>query len=568
MGSTSFFNLEAVVDDYRIFNTSLTDPQINNLSIGGNGNVLGNAIVVPRLDAVDVSCNGIVITGDLSANDASFNRITANNINGISNLTAHTVTATNYAVGNVNFISASRQGNFRDLEVKNSSNTETILLTGDGGHISINGTLSADTISEKTSANGTIINGVTIKNNNLTAGSNGVISATNFNIGSQYIVSAARQARFTGLEIKHGTTNDLNIHLQEDGDAEFVGDISANKGIFSTNLGVGTTSATQKLAVQTGTDYDGIILNNEDGNLLFKAARANSKTVGYMGLYDAGSSPVPIVEFTNSGNHFIKNGNFGIGTTTPSQKLHVNGNIRVTGDISANDASLNVVDVAVLKVNGVSITQNGSGGASLNVNSDISINAIDAQDASFNILRTSGTMVMGGHILPTSNAQYDLGSAEYKIRHLFLSDNSLWIGDQHKIDVSGGKMRFKKRKTGTGFVPQEILDASANSNANDHINGVIAEFSEVSDADDIKLHHWEAWVANTSKSGVTGLLPHELFEKDDNFEENRDLMSDVKLPTITEAPSDTPATGTMRYDTTNNKLYIYNSGWKAFSPDA
>ena len=38
----------------------------------------------------------------------------------------------NYAVGNVNFISASRQGNFRDLEVKNSSNTATILLTGDG----------------------------------------------------------------------------------------------------------------------------------------------------------------------------------------------------------------------------------------------------------------------------------------------------------------------------------------------------------------------------------------------------------------------------------------------------
>ena len=31
---------------------------------------------------------------------------------------------------------------------------------------------------------------------------------------------------------------------------------------------------------------------------------------------------------------------------------------------------------------------------------------------------------MGGHILPTSNADYDLGSAEYKIRHLFLSDNS------------------------------------------------------------------------------------------------------------------------------------------------
>ena len=30
-----------------------------------------------------------------------------------------------------------------------------------------------------------------------------------------------------------------------------------------------------------------------------------------------------------------------------------------------------------------------------------------------------------GHILPASNASYDIGSADYKVRHLFLSDNSL-----------------------------------------------------------------------------------------------------------------------------------------------
>ena len=34
-----------------------------------------------------------------------------------------------------------------------------------------------------------------------------------------------------------------------------------------------------------------------------------------------------------------------------------------------------------------------------------------------------------GSIIPTQNAQYDLGSAEYKIRHLYLSSNSLFLGD-------------------------------------------------------------------------------------------------------------------------------------------
>ncbi len=38
----------------------------------------------------------------------------------------------------------------------------------------------------------------------------------------------------------------------------------------------------------------------------------------------------------------------------------------------------------------------------------------------------SGTVSMMAHILPDSNAAHDIGSAEFKIRHLFLSDNTLY----------------------------------------------------------------------------------------------------------------------------------------------
>ena len=41
-------------------------------------------------------------------------------------------------------------------------------------------------------------------------------------------------------------------------------------------------------------------------------------------------------------------------------------------------------------------------------------------------------------IIPDTNAQYDLGSAEKKIRHLFLSDNTLHLGDQEiKANTEG-----------------------------------------------------------------------------------------------------------------------------------
>ena len=63
-----------------------------------------------------------------------------------------------------------------------------------------------------------------------------------------------------------------------------------------------------------------------------------------------------------------------------------------------------------------------------------------------------------GHILPDTNATYDIGSAEKKVRHLFLSDNSLWVGDSNKITISNGKIKTTKRKKET---PQYILDAGA-----------------------------------------------------------------------------------------------------------
>ena len=49
-------------------------------------------------------------------------------------------------------------------------------------------------------------------------------------------------------------------------------------------------------------------------------------------------------------------------------------------------------------------------------------------------LTIDGQVALSGSIIPTINAQFDLGSAEYKIRHLFLSDNSIYIGDATDIN--------------------------------------------------------------------------------------------------------------------------------------
>jgi len=80
-----------------------------------------------------------------------------------------------------------------------------------------------------------------------------------------------------------------------------------------------------------------------------------------------------------------------------------NGNIVSKGDITCNSLLTGNSSIA--------ITDTGTNG-----------------NIAFN---TDGTdrwkITSGGHIIPYTNAAFDIGNAEYKVRHLFLSDNTLYF---------------------------------------------------------------------------------------------------------------------------------------------
>jgi hypothetical protein len=66
-----------------------------------------------------------------------------------------------------------------------------------------------------------------------------------------------------------------------------------------------------------------------------------------------------------------------------------------------------------------------------------------------------------GHILPRYNDMFDIGSANNKVRDVYIGGNSIWVGDQHRVSInSGGTLKFQKRKTGK--IP-EHLDAHAST---------------------------------------------------------------------------------------------------------
>ena len=94
---------------------------------------------------------------------------------------------------------------------------------------------------------------------------------------------------------------------------------------------------------------------------------------------------------------------------------------------------------------------------------------------------------LGANIIPKEANKIDIGQPGKEVRDIYVSGNSLWVGDLHKFDVDNGKMKFKKRKT--SVVPAVILAAGGNEN-----QAKISAFGvDAGSLEDIKLYHWEAY---------------------------------------------------------------------------
>jgi hypothetical protein len=156
------------------------------------------------------------------------------------------------------------------------------------------------------------------------------------------------------------------------------------------------------------------------------------------------------------------------------------------------------------------------------------------------IIKTAAGIEINGHILPSANAQYDLGNAEYKIRHLFLSDNSMWLGDESKVTTSSGKTQIRKRKKRDGFVPSLIVSElissgliSTNTQAPAHaLNWFNANVYEPdkSDLSEVTLPQWYQYAIAVGIDTNVVTTAGELFPSpgDSNFEES-DYEESVEL---------------------------------------
>jgi hypothetical protein len=117
---------------------------------------------------------------------------------------------------------------------------------------------------------------------------------------------------------------------------------------------------------------------------------------------------------------------------------------------------------------------------------------------------TSTAINMSGHIIPTTNATYDIGSAAFKIRDMYIDDNSLWIGDEAKISFTDNQLKFRRRKK--TIVPSGLTTIGAAHSKDEATvqSEALALSVGVNAVADMKLHHWVAYAKHLDPTKTAG----------------------------------------------------------------
>jgi hypothetical protein len=295
------------------------------------------------------------------------------------------------------------------------------------------------------------------------------------------------------------------------------------------NIGLGITNPSKKLEVvgdiDTTTDY------NINGTQVLSATTLGSAVVN-SSLTSLGTQ----AEDLNMGDNKIDScQRITLDSDSVTNKLYMTRAENASNGFYFTNSTSNNITLNNSENADIIFKTNSTARLTLDASGDIDCNSNNITSVA-DIAFTSATIK--GHMIPDTDDTYDIGSAEFKIRDLYVSDNSMWIGDTHKISISGGKMKFRKRKTTT--VPAAIIaaaQAADGSATESSVESAAIAHAGVINVEAMKLKHWKKYMRTLSgQSGAT---------IQDIFRDNTDDYSE-------ESETNWLQSGTKTYNTTGN----------------
>jgi hypothetical protein len=120
----------------------------------------------------------------------------------------------------------------------------------------------------------------------------------------------------------------------------------------------------------------------------------------------------------------------GIGTNNPISTLHVTGtstfsNVTVSGVLSGNGSQLTNLNASQLTTGILPVANGGTGVTTSSGTGSVVLNS----NAILSNVTMAGTTSIAGHVIPTQNITFDLGSDTARFRDLWLSGNTIKLGN-------------------------------------------------------------------------------------------------------------------------------------------
>jgi hypothetical protein len=292
------------------------------------------------------------------------------------------------------------------------------------------------------SANITTLNVTNQTATNISSGSAHVtdIKATNTTIGTLNVSGlTAGNINFTGSLYQNGAP-----YVSSQWSSGSAGNLSYTEG----KVGINTSTPTSTLDVNGTLTSTNINTTNTTVGTLNVSSGLTAGNINFTGsLYQNGAPYVSSQWSSGSaGSLTYISGNVGINTTSPTENLHVQGSARVSSLASTNVSTTNAT-VSSLLVTDVSSTSLTAGSAqvtnvsstnissgTLNLSGGLTtgtakISSVIATNSSLGTVNALGA-TMGGHVVPSANVTYDLGSPDLRWKDLYLSGNTIYLGDK------------------------------------------------------------------------------------------------------------------------------------------